>query len=91
MSKGSVASAPYHAATSQPSRLAFTRNLNLRLGWFFGIPMKKPVFPSCHPFFIFCGVALKEKRIILLVERAGLEPASRAFRGATPLPPKLCR
>ena len=41
MTKGSVANALCHAATSQPSRLAFTRNLNLRLGWFFGIPHEK--------------------------------------------------
>lgn len=48
MTVGSVANTHVHAAITHPSLLAFTRNLDLRLGWVFRHSHVRPVFPGCH-------------------------------------------
>lgn len=72
----SVANTHVRAATTKPSRPAFTRNLGLRLGKVYRHSHRSQSLPGCHPFFTFCGVGLKEKRINPLVGMAGVEPAT---------------
>ena len=62
----------------EPAKQLVRRAANRRLP-FRHIP-RLPVFPGCQPFFDFCGVTLKGKRIAPLERRGGIEPPGRCIR-----------